>query len=88
MVSGVLGGPGHEGTGAGDLQAAGSHGTPPEAAPGPLRDGPVWGASSGRCAMPCRITGVVRRLHQSWLAPWWIGRTGRTTLLVVGAASK
>jgi hypothetical protein len=23
-------------------------------------------------------------LHHSWLAPWWIGRTGRTTLLVVG----
>jgi hypothetical protein len=25
-------------------------------------------------------------LHQSSLAPWWIGQTGRTTLLVVGAA--
>jgi hypothetical protein len=24
-------------------------------------------------------------LHHSWLAPWWIGRTKRTTLLVVGA---
>jgi hypothetical protein len=30
--------------------------------------------------------GVVRRLHQSWLGPWWIGQTGRTTLLVVGVA--
>ena len=31
--------------------------------------------------------GVVRRLHQSSLAPWWIGQTGRTTLLVVGGRS-
>ena len=28
--------------------------------------------------------GVVRRLHLSWLAPWWIGQTGRATSLVVG----
>jgi hypothetical protein len=35
MVSGVLGGPAHEGIGAGDLEAAGSHATPPQ----PVRSG-------------------------------------------------
>lgn len=52
MVSGVLGGTGHEGTGAGDLQAEGSHGTPQEAAPGPLRDDPSGGLVRGAARCP------------------------------------
>jgi hypothetical protein len=29
--------------------------------------------------------GVISRFHGRRLGPWWIGPTGRTTLLVVGA---